>query len=129
MEPHAMRMSDKYKDEIEDILRQAGEWSTPEPIRKRQMSVWRLAWLQLKTAVSDNGWSITPGRLMLTSLALFLAALIVHAAAPNLGLIGPLAIAGIIAFIVAYGFFLMRPKRGGGTYRKMWRGEVVDDER
>ncbi|MBM3944431.1 MAG: hypothetical protein FJ317_02945 [SAR202 cluster bacterium] len=118
-------MSDRYKQEIEDILQQAGEWTTSERVQKRKASIWRLAWLQVRTAATESGWAVTPGRVMLTSLVLFLAALVIHAAAPGLGLVGPLAVAGIIAFIVAYGFFLLKPRRGPGS-DKRWRGRPIE---
>ena len=115
-------MSDKYKKEIEDILKQVGE-TAPAP-RRRQSgpSVWRLIWVQLVQSLGGRSWSLTPGRVMLLAVALLIGALIVRGLVP--GLVAPLAWAGLILFIVGYGLFLVRPRR----IEKRWRGQVVDDE-
>lgn len=118
-------MPEKYKQEIEDILRQAGEWTTPGRVRKRRQSVWKLAWRQVKESLKGKAWAVTPGRVMLAALLVFLAALIVYAAAPNLGLVGPLTIAGLVLFVVAYGLFFVR-KPG---HEKRWRGRSVGEDR
>jgi hypothetical protein len=118
-------MPEKYKQEIEDILRQAGEWTTPERVRKRRQSVWKLSWHQAKGSLKGKAWAITPGRVMLTALLVFLTALIIYPAAPNLGLVGPMAIAGLVLFAVAYGLFFVR--RPG--YEKRWRGRSVGEGR
>lgn len=115
-------MPEKYKQEIEDILQQAGEWTTPERVRRRRQSVWKLAWHQVRESLKGKAWAVTPGRVMLAALLVFLAALIIYAAAPNLGLVGPIAIAGLVLFIVAYGLFFVR----GPKYEKRWRGRSVD---
>lgn len=117
-------MPEKYKQEIEDILQQAGEWTTPERVRKRRQSVWKLAWHQVRELLKGKAWAVTPGRVMLAAVLVVLAALIIYAAAPNLGLAGPLAVAGLVLFVVAYGLFFVRKP---GAYEKRWRGRSVDE--
>ena len=141
-----MRMSDKYRDEIADILAKAAELSPTESIRKRPRNMSRFGWLRKIILVPSSSQSITPHRLMLLSFVLFMTALIIHRIAATLDLVGPLTIAGIVVFITSYALYFAKPTYGlgserrwrgfwtgntriSGGYKKMWRGEVIDDDR
>ena len=119
-------MSDRYQREIEEILRQAGEAEPPakaKPAFRRppRPSLRRLAWSHLKQSLGGKAWSISPGRAMLAAVLLLLAALVLNATMP--GFTGPVALAGLILFIVAYGMFFIRPRK---PPEKRWRGQVID---
>jgi hypothetical protein len=113
-------MSERYKKEIEEVLKQAGELGTSSGRPRRQRSLWGLIWLQVAQSVGGRTWSITPGRVMLTAVALLLGALIVRSFAP--GIVGLLFWAGLVLFIVGYAMFFVRPK----TVEKRWRGQSIE---
>jgi hypothetical protein len=114
-------MSEKYKKEIEDILRKAGETGSVGPRRGFGRSIPRLIWFQLAESIGGKGWSLSPGRVMLIAVALLLTALIFGSFAPSL--VGVLAWSGLILLIVGYAMFFIRPKRP----EKTWRGRRLDD--
>lgn len=141
-----MRKSDKYRDEIADILAKAGQLSPVEPAHKRPRNMSGFGWLRKLTLVSSSSLSITPHRLMLVSFVLFITALIIHGFGATLDLVGPLTIAGIGVFIASYVLYFVKPTSGLGSegrwrgfstgntrisrgYQKMWRGKVIDDDR
>ncbi len=116
-------MSERYKKEIEEILRQAGDLGTGGKGLKRRQGILKLAWLQVRGALGGKGWSLSPGRVMLTATGLLLSALVFRALVPG-GIVALLAWSGLILFIVGYGLFFVRPRR----IEKRWRGQAVDDE-
>ena len=115
-------MADRYQREIEEILRQAGEAATPIAPSPRKLGLRRLVWAFAKQSLAGKPWSISPGRAMLAAVLLLLAALVLNSVMP--GLTGPVALAGLILFIVAYGMFFIRPKKT----KKRWRGQVIEEE-
>ena len=114
-------MPERYKREIEEILRQAGEVSSSGRGQRPRSGIASALWRQAIDSLGGKGWSITPGRVMLTAICLLLSAAIVQFFAP--GLVGLLFWAGLILFIVGYAMFFMRPK----SIEKRWRGRPVED--
>ena len=117
-------MPDRYKQEIEEILRQAGEIAPAERPAERRTGLLSLAWRHFVESLGGKTWSISPGRVMLTAIALLLSALIARAMVP--GLVGPLAWGGLILFIVGYGMFFVRAPKN--TVERRWRGQPLDTE-
>lgn len=115
-------MSERYKKEIEEILRQAGDLGTGGKGLRRRQGILKLAWLQVREALGGKGWSLSPGRVMLIATGLLLSALVFRALVPG-GIVALFAWGGLILFIVGYAMFFIRPK---GT-EKRWRGRPVDD--
>ena len=112
-------MSQRYQREIEEILKQTGG---PEPSgRGPRQNIWRLIWLYIRQSLGGKRWSLSPGRIMLIAVSLLLSALIVRALVP--GLVGPLAWAGLLLFIVGYGMFFVKPP----NIEKRWRGQPLED--
>ena len=115
-------MSSRYQREIEEILESAGEDAPPRPsVSRRRLGFFRLVWMYAKQSLSGGFWSITPGRVMLAGFLLLLAGLVLQLF--GLGVIGILAWAGLLVFIIGYGMALARPPK----IEKRWRGQVVDD--
>ena len=114
-------MSEPYKREIEEILKQAGELGPKGKLGRSQGSLLRLVWLHAVRSLGGKAWSITPGRVMLTALVLIISALLVGAF--GLGFAGLLGWAGLVLFIIGYAMFFIRPT----PVEKRWRGEVIDD--
>ena len=114
-------MSDRYKREIEEILRQAGDMTGGPEFRRRQ-SLPRLAWIQLRDTFGGKGWSLSPGRVMLIAVGLLLSALVFRAMVPG-GVVALLGWAGLVLLIVGYAMFFVRPRE----FEKRWRGRPVDD--
>ena len=114
-------MSERYKKEIEDILRQAGELGSGGRRQRPGRSIPRLIWFQLTESIGGKGWSVSPGRVMLIAVGLLLSALIFGSFVP--GLVGVLAWSGLILLIVGYAMFFIRRKGP----EKRWRGRRVDD--
>ncbi len=109
-------MSERYQREIEEILEEAGDLV---PARSR-FGFWRLIRAYIGQSLRRKRWSLSPGRVMLIAVSLLLAALVLRGALP--GIVGPLAWAGLLLFIVGYGlFFVKRPKD-----EKRWRGQALE---
>ena len=119
-------MSSRYQREIEDILEKSGGFDPePDPPKRKprrgeRRSLRRLIWLYVKQSLSGRPLSVTPGRIMLIGFVLLLSALI---AVPfGLGIVGYLAWAGLIIFIIGYALVLARPPK----IEKRWRGKTLD---
>ena len=115
-------MPDRYKREIEEILKQAGGLKGTRQGQKPRQSVWRLILLYISRAVGGKAWSLRPSRIMLIAVCLILAALLFGRILAGIG--SPLALAGLLLFIVGYGLFLVKPP----NIEKRWRGQPLDDE-
>ncbi len=113
-------MPERYKREIEEILKQVGEIASPPKERKPQKpSVWQLIWLYVKRSLGGKAWSFSPGRVLLIAIALLLTALVVRPFSG--GLVAPLAWAGLLLFIIGYAMFFVKPPK----IEKRWRGQAV----
>lgn len=116
-------MPDQYQREIEDILRKAEAQAPRQSLRS-------LVWQYARQSMSNSAWPISPGKLMLTAVALLLVAAILRAMLPMV--FGPLAWAALVVFIIAYAMFFIKPSKrangGAPGARKMWRGHYIDDE-
>ncbi len=110
-------MPDKYEEEIDEILRQAGELTSGNGGARRQPGFLSVIWLQVKRSLGGRALSISPGRVMLAAVVLLLTALVMG--------ISLIAWAGLILFIVGYAMFFVRPKTGYGE-EKRWRGQPID---
>ena len=115
-------MPEQYQDEIEEILKQAGESPRPPVERQPRAGLLQLMRQYFRQSMSGKGWSISPGRVMLTAVSLLLAALVLGRFVP--GGAGPLALAGLLLFIVGYGMFFVSPRKG---LEKKWRGQSVEE--
>lgn len=115
-------MPEQYKKEIEEILRQAGEEPTAPVELQPRPGLWRLTRQYFRQSMGSKGWSISPGRVMLTAVSLLLVALLLRAFIP--GVVGPLALVGLLLFMVGYGMFFVNPRK---SPEKKWRGQLVED--
>ena len=116
-------MPDRYRREIEEILRQAGEVEASERPKRSGRSIPRTVWLYVKQSLGGKGWSLSPGRIMLIAVSLFLAAAILPAMVSVSGLGMLLGFAGLLLFIVGYAMFFVKPP----TIEKRWRGQPLDE--
>ena len=114
-------MTKKYQREIEEILKQAGGLKGLGRGRGPRYGIWQLAWLYVRRLLDARRGAFSAGRLMLVAGCLLLFALIVRALVP--GLVGPLAVAGLLLFVVAYAMFFLKPSK----IEKRWRGQALDD--
>ena len=114
-------MPERYKDEIEEILKQAGELAPAERRRERGPSAWRLLGLYVRKALGGRLLSISPGRVMVSAVMILVLAMLFSRMLPGIG--GPLALAALILFIVGYGWIFLKPPR----IEKRWRGQVMDE--
>ena len=115
-------MPNKYQKEIEEILRQAGDVAPAGPVHGPRRSFWSLLWAYVRHSFRAKGLWPSPGRVMLIAVSLLLVALLMNAF--QLGRAAPLAIAGLLLFIVGYGMFFIHPPK----IEKRWRGQPVDDD-
>jgi hypothetical protein len=114
---------DKYKEEIEEILRKAGEVAPSDSAKKSERhpedrpletrSVKRPP--VQKPRVSSRRWTLTSGKLMLAGLVLFLIGIAVR----------PLMWLGLAALVGAYLLYFLKPRPI--TQEKRWRGRSVED--
>ena len=111
-----MTVPEKYQKEIEEILEQAGGLvSSSRPARIRP-SLLRLVRQYISNSLGGRLWSLNPGRIMAVAVALLLLALLFTRIVPGIG--GPVALAGLLLFIVGYGMFFVQP----------WRGQPIEQD-
>lgn len=115
-------MSEQYQKEIEEILEKAGETPVAPVERQPRQGLWGLLRMYFRQSMGSKGWSISPGRLMLTAVSLLMAALVLRMFMP--AVVVPLALAGLILFLVAYGMFFVNPRKG---QQKKWRGQLIEE--
>ena len=119
-------MPEKYQDEIEEILRRAGEAVPSDTSKEAERPLEDRPTLlrDSRSAESPNhgklgGWpSITPGKIMLAGLIVFLVGIFSF---------WPLIWVGLGMLVVAYLLFFVSPK--SISYEKRWRGRVVEERR
>ena len=114
-------MPEKYKREIEEILELSGDLSTDSHSGHPKISLAKLMWLHVKQSLKGETWSISPGRIVLISLFLVIAALVTGIL--GLGFAGILGWSGLLLFIIGYAMLLVRPPR----VEKRWRGKVIEN--
>lgn len=115
-------MSNKYMKEIEEILKRAdavmpkgSSRATNKGTAGSTPPLGRLAF---------GGYKLSAGKIMLTSFALLLLAMIVGA----IGVVSvvPIVAAGLILFVIGYVLFFVRPVTS--SYEKRWRGRVIEGQ-
>ena len=111
-------MANRYQKEIEEILKQAGELAPARGPRGPNRGLLRLIRLYITRFIGGKTRSISPSRIMVVSVFLILAALILRPLA------APLAVAGLLLFVVGYAMFFIKPHQ---KVEKMWRGQPLDD--
>ena len=113
-------MPEKYQREIEEILGQVSNFTQQRP-RRRNRSLSQILSSGIGRFLGGSRWGISPGRIMLGALILLLLLWWFRTSLP--GLVGPLAWAAVILFILGYAFFFISPR---ATYEKRWRGRPVE---
>ncbi len=108
-------MPERYRREIEEILRQVGEPRKPPKGGRPKQSIFRLGWAYAKQSLGGRALALTSGRVMVIAVSLLLVALVLR--------VGLLAWAGLVLFIVGYAMFFVKPP----TVEKRWRGQPLDD--
>lgn len=112
-------MSQKYQREIEEILGNVEELRSHRAGQKRQGLI-HASGAAFVRLMGGRGWHLSPGRIMLGSLALLLVALLMKGSMP--GLVAPMVWTGIVLFILGYALFFINPP----SYEKRWRGHVIE---
>ena len=117
-------MTEKYKDEIEEILRKAGEVAPSKPARdtephpedrRRDSMVSRRTPVPSQRPTPSRP-SITPGKLMVAGVVLLLIGI----------RFWPLIWVGLALLVGAYLMYFVSPR--SINYEKRWRGRSVDDK-
>ena len=116
-------MPDQYQKEIEDILRKA-EAEAPLPSEQSRRSLRGMVWQYARQSLNSKAWGVSPGKIMLVALVVFLAGMVLRYMMPAFGILMWLS---LILFIIGYGMVFLRPSKSRGE-RKMWRGKYIDDE-
>ena len=119
-------MPEKYKDEIEEILRKVGEVAPSDTTKEVERPLEDRSTLikDSRPARSPNQgnmgrWpSITPGKIMLAGVIVFLVGIISFQ---------PLIWVGLVMLVVAYLLYFASPRSGADE--KRWRGRVVVERR
>ena len=120
-------MSEKYQQEIEEILRNAGEVApeekageTEKPLDDRPKAARRAAASKKAPAsfTPVKRWpSITPGKILMTGLVVFIVTVLLQ--------IWVLIWVGLALLVVGYLLFFVTPRNV--TVEKRWRGESIED--
>ena len=117
-------MKDKYKEEIEEILRKAGEAAPDKSARQSERHpedgpqdkrVSRRAPAQ-RPQRSSRRWTISSGKLLVAGLVLLLIGWVSK--------VIPLMWVGLIALAVAYLLYFLKPR--SMQQEKRWRGRSVE---
>ena len=135
-------MPKKYQDEIEEILRRSEEEASADPAREPRKPARRTAPKPDSQRVpivrlgngSHSGegrphrsgrWpTITPGKLMLAGLVVFLVAALLRLSLGWVG-IGTLIWVGLGMLAVGYLMFFIRPS--SSSLEKRWRGQRLEE--
>ena len=117
-----MTVPEKYQEEIEEILKQAGGLVASSRPAKTRPSLWRLVRMYILSSLGGKLWSLNPGRIMMVAVSLLLLALLFTRIVPGIG--GPVALAGLLLFIVGYGMFFVQPR----GIEKHWRGQPIEQD-
>ena len=115
-------MPNRYESEIEDILRQADDLISDQEAQTDEQRRDQLRASLLLEKV--RALKISPSRIMMTGICLFLIALILM---PMGITTTPLVWGGLALLIVAYLLFFILPKSDRG-YEKRWRGRVIEEQ-
>lgn len=114
-------MSERYRREIEDLLEQIEELP-PQDRQGKKPSLRRALFSLIGRFLGGRGWNLSPGRIMVASIALLLIALLIKGNLP--GFVGPLLAWGAVAlFILGYALFFINPNQ---AYEKRWRGQPIE---
>ena len=114
-------MPDRYKSEIEEILKQADDVLSEEETLRKKAHKDQPGKISVPLGISSL--KISPSRIMVAGIALFLVALILL----PLGITSaPLIWAGLTLFVIAYALFFIRPR--GTGYEKRWRGRIIEEQ-
>ena len=116
-------MPEKYKDEIEEILRNAGEVAPKKPSKESERHLEDRPREPVATRratapdyrPSARGPAITPGKLMLAGVISFLIGI----------LFTPLIWIGLALLVGGYLLYFIKPR--SISYDKRWRGRSVDE--
>lgn len=117
-------MTEKYKYEIEEILKRA-EAAMPKGRRSRAGRTQQNqdeSSSSLGFLTGGRGLKISAGKLMLTGFGLLLLAMILAAA--GIAGMAPIVIVGLVLFVIAYALFFIRPSMG--FTEKRWRGRPIE---
>ncbi|MCH7705639.1 MAG: hypothetical protein IIB33_01160 [Chloroflexi bacterium] len=114
-------MSERYRQEIEDLLEQIEELP-PQERSSKKPSLRRAMFALIGRFLGGKGWNLSPGRIMVASIALLLVALLIKGNLP--GIAGPVLAWGAVAlFILGYALFFINPSQ---TYETRWRGQTIE---
>ncbi|PKB79290.1 MAG: hypothetical protein BZY88_14095 [SAR202 cluster bacterium Io17-Chloro-G9] len=119
-------MPEKYQDEIEEILRRAGEAvpsdtgkEVERPLEDRSTLLKDNQPAQSPNKGGAGRWpSITPGKMMLAGVIIFLVGIFSFSL---------LIWVGLGMLVVAYLLYFISPR--SNSYEKRWRGRVVEEQR
>ena len=118
-------MAERYQREIEEILEKVESDAVLPRVRPtRQAGPATRFFRSLGQRLGRPRLGVSPGRLMLVSLALLLSALVVNMVQP--GLVAFFLWGALVVFLVAYALFFIRPS---DRYEKRWRGRPVESAR
>ena len=115
-------MSNKYMKEIEEILKRADAVMPKDSPRATKKGTAEST--PPLGRLSIGGFRISAGKVMLTSFALLLLAMILSFM--GVGNVVPVVAAGLILFVIGYALFFVRP--GTSSYEKRWRGRIIEDQ-
>ena len=115
-------MSKRYQDEIEEILKKAGDLE-PAPRRPDpEPTYWQLIAGYFHRFVGGRKLLSSSGRVMLAGISLLLVGLLFTRVVPGIGAL--VAVVAVVLLISGYGMALAKPRK----VEKRWRGRVIEED-
>ncbi|MBI4310661.1 MAG: hypothetical protein HY681_02675 [Chloroflexi bacterium] len=113
-------MAERYQQEIEDILGKIE--SAPPEKPGRDPNKRRAVFSRLRRILGSKGAWVSPGKVMLSAVALLLVAMLFKSSMP--GFLTPMLLWGaVIIFILGYALFFVNASE---PFDKRWRGRSLE---
>ena len=116
-------MPDKYKRQVEAILKRVEEEHPPIPSATRSGSPDGKDNSRFRDRLQQWKPNFPVGKLMAGSLALLLIAVILSATGSNIATL--FVIMGVAIFVVSYLLLFLLPRK---PYEKRWRGRIIEED-
>ena len=115
-------MSESFQDELEEILKKAGDLAPPPQRPDPEPTFWQLIAGYFRRLTGGRKLSPSSGRVMFAGICLLVVGLLFTRMIPGIGAL--FAVVAVVLLISGYGMTLAKPRK----IEKRWRGRIVEDD-